>query len=216
MIKENTLKYLGYGQQELSGNIEKLLHECIQEVEQISQPKVFCRKFTLEHKPLRIKESGSVIEGSHTAELLEQCQECLLIGCTLGMVLERKLKYYSKINMTKATVMDAAASAFLEDFCDRYEDTLGYKNRTYRLCPGYGDFPIKFNQIIAEILEIRKHLGVSITQNCLLIPQKSMLGLIGIGSDKRTKQCGQCVMLDDCRFRKRGKRCYQNESEKIY
>lgn len=68
-------------------------------------------------------------------DMLEDCEECILIGCTLGIVMERKIKFYAKVNMTKSTVMDAAASAYLEEYCDRYEETLGFDNRTYRACP---------------------------------------------------------------------------------
>ena len=49
--------------------------------------------------------------------------------------MERKIKFYAKVDMTKSTVMDAAASAYLEEYCDRYEETLGFDNRTYRACP---------------------------------------------------------------------------------
>lgn len=145
------------------------------------------------------------------ADMLKDCEECLLIGCTLGIAMERKIKFYAKINMTKSTVMDAAASAYLEEYCDRYEETLGFDNRTYRACPGYGDFPLEFNRRIAILLDISKKIGVTITPNNLLIPQKSMLGLIGIGSDKRKKSCENCVMKEDCPFRKRGQRCYRND-----
>ena len=97
------------------------------------------------------------------------------------------------------------------EYCDRYEETLGFDNRTYRACPGYGDFPLEFNKRIAILLDIPRKIGVTITPNNLLIPQKSMLGLIGIGSDKRKKSCGNCVMKEDCPFRKRGQRCYRTD-----
>lgn len=214
MIKETTLKYLGYGNQEISDEINHMIDSCIQEVKKVSQPGVVCQKFSLATNPLRIEETGDEILGEQMKELLEDCEECLLIGCTLGITLERKLKYYSRIDMTRATVMDAAASAYLEAFCDEYEEKLGYPNRTYRACPGYGDFPLEFNRKIARILNIHKRLAITMTPDHLLIPQKSMLGLIGIGTKKRKKQCGNCVMKEDCCFRKRGQRCYETELEK--
>lgn len=214
MIRETTLKYLGYGNQEISDEINHMIDSCIREVKKVSQPGVVCQKFSLARNPLRIKETGDEILGEQMKELLEDCEECLLIGCTLGITLERKLKYYSRIDMTRATVMDAAASAYLEAFCDEYEEKLGYPNRTYRACPGYGDFPLEFNRKIAGILNIHKRLAITMTPDHLLIPQKSMLGLIGIGTEKRKKQCGNCVMKEDCCFRKRGQRCYETELEK--
>lgn len=212
IVRENALRYLGYQAPMFEGltlEISNLLDECIEEIKQTAQPKVAAKKFKLAKGPLRLKESGDEILGQQMADMLKDCEECLLIGCTLGIVMERKIKFYTKINMTKSTVMDAAASAYLEEYCDGYEETLGFDNRTYRACPGYGDFPLEFNRRIVILLDISKKIGVTITPNNLLIPQKSMLGLIGIGSDKRKKSCGNCVMKESCPFRKRGQRCYR-------
>ena len=131
-----------------------------------------------------------------------------LMACTAFLLNDLDLFHTEK---EEAAVMDAAASAYLEEYCDRYEETLGFDNRTYRACPGYGDFPLEFNKRIAILLDIPRKIGVTITPNNLLIPQKSMLGLIGIGSDKRKKSCGNCVMKEDCPFRKRGQRCYRTD-----
>ena len=214
IVRENALRYLGYRAplfEGLTPEISNLLDECIEEIKQIADPKVVVKKFKLAKDPLRLSESGDEIIGQQMEDMLKDCEECLLIGCTLGIVMERKIKFYAKINMIKSTVMDSAASAYLEEYCDRYEEILGFTNRTYRACPGYGDFPLEFNRRIAILLDISKKIGVTITPNNLLIPQKSMLGLIGIGSDKRKKSCGNCVMKEDCPFRKRGQRCYRTD-----
>ena len=221
IVRENALRYLGYRSQTvidnkpvfegLTSEISDLLNECMDEIKQIAQPKVVVKKFKIAKDPLRLEESGDEIIGDQMADMLKDCEECLLIGCTLGIAMERKIKFYAKIDMTKSTVMDAVANAYLEEYCDKYEETLGINNRTYRACPGYGDFPLEFNRRIAILLDISKKIGVTITPNNLLIPQKSMLGMIGIGSDKRKKSCGNCVMKEDCPFRKRGQRCYRND-----
>lgn len=149
VVRENALKYLGYQAPMFEGltpGISSLLGECIEEIKQIAQPKVIVKRFKLAKDPLRLEESGDEILGQQMEDMLEDCEECILIGCTLGIVMERKIKFYAKVNMTKSTVMDAAASAYLEEHCDRYEETLGFDNRTYRACPGYGDFPLEFNK----------------------------------------------------------------------
>lgn len=208
MIKETALKYLGHTGQNITEDMERLLDECIKEVRQVSQPKVISQRFDLSAEPLKIKDLDLCLPGEQLKDAFAQCTHCLLLGATLGITLERKIKYYGKINMTKAAVMDAVSSAFLEEYCDEYEEGLGYPNRTFRLCPGYGDIPLSLNREIARVLEIGKRLGITLTPDNLMIPQKSMLGLIGIGAPKRKKQCGQCVMRVDCPFRKRGQRCY--------
>lgn len=208
MIKENAPKYLGHTGQQITDEMESLLDECIREVKQVSQPKAVSRRFELFGALPQIKELGLSLPGDQIREAFLQCSHCLFIGATLGVTLERKVKYYEKSNMTKAAVMDAVGSAYLEAYCDEYEEGLGYPNRSYRLCPGYGDIPLSLNREIARVLDVGKTLGVTLTPDHLMIPQKSMLGLIGIGTPERKKQCGQCVMREDCVFRKRGQRCY--------
>lgn len=208
MIKENALKYLGHTGQQITDEMESLLDECIRDVKHVSQPKVVSRRFDLSGDSLEIRELGLSLPGNQIREAFLQCSHCLFIGATLGITLERKIKYYEKSDMTKAAVMDAVSSAYLEAYCDEYEESLGYPNRSYRLCPGYGDIPLSFNREIARVLDIGKTLGITLTPDNLMIPQKSMLGLIGIGTPERKKQCGQCVMREDCVFRKRGQRCY--------
>ena len=211
MIKKAALRYLGYGSQKASQQVEILLDECIEEIKQTAQPKVAAALFHLDHEPLCIHETGDLIPGKQMEELLADCEKCLLTGGTLGTAMERKIKMYEKVNMTKAVVMDAAASAYLEVFCDEYEENLGFPDRTSRACPGYGDFPIEFNKKIAKILDVSKKLGISMTESGLMIPQKSMLGVVGIGNTGRKKNCRDCVREKDCPFRKRGERCYEIE-----
>lgn len=208
MIKENALKYLGHTGQQITDEMEILLDECIRDVKHVSQPKVVSRRFDLSGDSLEIRELGLSLPGNQIREAFSQCSHCLFVGATLGITLERKIKYYEKSDMTKAAVMDAVSSAYLESYCDEYEESLGYPNRSYRLCPGYGDIPLSLNREIARVLDIGKTLGITLTPDNLMIPQKSMLGLIGIGTPERKKQCGQCVMREDCVFRKRGQRCY--------
>ena len=193
MIKKAALRYLGYGSQKASQQVEILLDECIEEIKQTAQPKAAAALFHLDHEPLCIHETGDLIPGKQMEELLADCEKCLLTGGTLGTAMERKIKMYEKVNMTKAVVMDAAASAYLEVFCDEYEENLGFPDRTYRACPG------------------SKKLGISMTESGLMIPQKSMLGVVGIGNTGRKKNCRDCVREKDCPFRKRGERCYEIE-----
>ncbi len=187
------------------------MDESILEIGQTAQPKAAAVLVHLNQKPLRIRETGDLILGKQMRELLEGCETCLLVGATLGIAMERKIKMYEKVNMTKAVVMDAAASAYLEVFCDKYEEGLGFADRTYRACPGYGDFPLEFNKKIAKILDVSKKLGITMTKSGLMIPQKSMLGVVGIGNTGQKKSCEACVRKKDCPFRKRGERCYEIE-----
>ena len=94
VVRENALKYLGYQAPMFEGltpGISSLLGECIEEIKQIAQPKVIVKRFKLAKDPLRLEESGDEILGQQMEDMLEDCEECILIGCTLGIVMERKI-----------------------------------------------------------------------------------------------------------------------------
>jgi hypothetical protein len=104
--------------------------------------------------------------------------------------------------------MDAIASSYLEYLLDEYEKTLDLNERTYRFAPGYGDVPLSLNIPLSKVLDIYKTIGVSYTSGGLFIPQKSMLGFIGIGKSNKLKHCGHCIRKKECLLRKENKRCW--------
>ena len=58
VVRENALKYLGYQAPMFEGltlGISSLLGECIEEIEQIAQPKVIVKRFKLAKDPLRLE-----------------------------------------------------------------------------------------------------------------------------------------------------------------
>ena len=83
VVRENALKYLGYQAPMFEGltlGISSLLGECIEEIEQIAQPKVIVKRFKLAKDPLRLEESGDEILGQQMEDMLEDCEECILLS----------------------------------------------------------------------------------------------------------------------------------------
>lgn len=210
MIKENALKYLGYLDNQVDSNTEILLNECLKELEQVT-PKFMYQIYTLTHHPLTIKELNLTINYPDLIDLFDSCDRIVIIACTLGLQLDQQLRYYSKINLTKMTVMDALASSYIEIKCDEYEAKQNFGKRTFRFCPGYGNVPLELNKNLANALNCSKHIGLTVQESNLLLPQKSMIGLIGLGDEKLTKHCFSCVNKENYMYRKRGQRCYKKD-----
>lgn len=210
MIKENALKYLGYLDNQVDSNTGILLNECLKELEQVT-PKFMYQIYTLTHHPLTIKELNLTINYPDLIDLFDSCDRIVIIACTLGLQLDQQLRYYSKINLTKMTVMDALASSYIEIKCDEYEAKQNFGKRTFRFCPGYGNVPLELNKNLANALNCSKHIGLTVQESNLLLPRKSMIGLIGLGDEKLTKHCFSCVNKENCMYRKRGQRCYKKD-----
>lgn len=207
MIKQQALKYLGYHNQLLDDDFDKLYDICEQEVIEQSHFKQVHQIYTLTDD-LMIQELNISLLFGDTKYYLQGCHHVMLIGATLGIGVERRIKYTSKIDMSKAVIMDAIASSYLEYALDEYEKTLDLKDRTFRFAPGYGDVPVSLNREFYKYLNMYKYLGVTLTESGLFVPQKTMLCFIGIGKDHRHKECGHCIRKDTCILRKDNKRCW--------
>ncbi len=207
MIKENALKYLGYQKQELSDDFYALLDECEKEVKRYSYFKATHKLFHLDDE-FNIIELNISIKFNDTKVYLKGCHSIIILAGTLGIALERRLKYIQKIDMTKAVVMDAISNSYLEYLMDEYEKKLNLEKRTFRFAPGYGDVPLSLNVTFSKVLDVHKNIGLTYTKGGLFLPQKSMLGFIGVGKQSLKKHCGNCIKKESCSLRKENKRCW--------
>ena len=65
---------------------------------------------------------------------------------------------------------------------------------------------MKDNLCIASLVKANK-IGISFLDSGLMIPMKSMTGIVRIGGEGR-KSCAGCVAREACSWRKRGTTCY--------
>ena len=145
---------------------------------------------------------------------LKGCKSYKLVLMTLGKRIDDKCKYYSIVDLKKMVVFDAVSNAYLEYMSDKYEDENFEKPKTFRFCPGYqGTSTADIREIFKYI--DHKKLGVELLESNLMIPLKSMCGIVGIGKDNK-KNCGGCITKGKCNYRKEGRTCYSTDQEKKY
>ncbi len=132
----------------------------------------------------------------------------LLCATTLGIQIDRLLKRHQTTDMSYAVILDAAASAYLEHCADTYEETLPFENKGFRFCPGYGGTSLEDNKHIAEQLHPER-IGITFLSSGLMVPQKSMMGIIRLGGNSR-KTCTGCVTGQNCTYRRGGTTCYHS------
>jgi hypothetical protein len=86
----------------------------------------------------------------------------------------------------KAIVFDAYASEYVDGTLDvimsRKNESLrrtGQKLTRHRYSPGYGDLDLKYQKAIFELLDLSA-LDVTINENYLLSPEKSVIAIAGV------------------------------------
>ena len=180
------------------------------------QPRYFYRVLTVEHRPDRIRLPGAGVEltGSTARTMLAQCDQAVLLACTLGARFDAKLLAIQARDMAKAVIWDALGSAFVEAGCDQAEDDISARfpglYLTDRFSPGYGDLPLAIQPALCAALDAGRRLGVTVTPSLLMNPVKSVTAIIGLSDTPqpaRIRGCGFCNLQKTCQFHKEGKTC---------
>ena len=206
------LKYLGYRGQEIDENLRQQIERCIREVSRASVPRIVWKRLPVENSHV----DGLTLAGRDMANLLDHCQEVVLLGATIGAMVERLLMRYEVKSMSDALIMDACASTAVENVCNNFESDLRAeveqqgKYLSDRFSPGYGDLPFSENPDFCALLNVEKRIGVTQSPTHLMIPRKSVMAIMGISDHPlkmRGKGCENCPMFRNCRFRKKGVTC---------
>lgn len=160
-----------------------------------------------------VQDDDSVIEGSFLfksgviARLLEQCQKVAVFALTIGDYLEETVNQLAEDGLVlQATVLDAIGSVAVESVADfvqnRIKDVAHAKGLcvSRRFSPGYCDWDVSQQKKVFQIVN-GESAGVQLTDGCLMIPQKSISGIIGIGScDSNVENYNPCntCLKEDC------------------
>ena len=73
-----------------------------------------------------------------------------------------------------------------------------------RFSPGYGDFPIEFQEPIMRMLDCAKKIGLTMTDSYMMSPTKSVTAIIGISTEKERCPISGCEACGkkDCAYRR--------------
>ena len=216
--KEEVLRYLGYKGQDIDENLASTIEECREEIKKVITPRV-----VYSYKNIKSSDDGVevittnlILKGNDIKEHLKNSTECVLMAVTLGNEVEKRTRLYEKTNLTKALILDACATTAVEEVCDIVENGVKEKaisdgmNITFRYSPGYGDLPLDVQNIFLRVLVAQKKIGLTVSENNLLFPRKSVTAIIGIvnsGIEKKRKSCKECSNYENCSFRKEGESC---------
>ena len=211
------LRYLGHADTSPDGLVAAQLDEAEATVRRLARPRTLYRLFDLERTgdALRLRGTALDLEGRDIRAHLTDADRCILFAATLGAALDHELRRTQITDMALATILDAAASAAIEQICDSLQTELtalaDQKGRflTTRFSPGYGDMPLSQQQTLCTALDAGK-IGVGVTEHFLLTPRKSVTAILGLCPNPVAdgpNACALCQITDTCKLRKAGTPC---------
>jgi 5-methyltetrahydrofolate--homocysteine methyltransferase len=213
--KDEALRYMGH-HGEVSDSLRKIVDDCERKLLEVIHADYIFRVFDIVHceEGVRVCGSSLVFKGNDIANHLEGCKRAVLMCATLGNNADRLIRATEVNDISTAFVMDAMASAAIEDVCriadEQIKEQIPDSYFTWRFSAGYGDFPIEIQREFLETLNAHKRIGLCADENNILIPRKSVTAVAGISDKpvpKKRRGCACCNMSDSCAYRKRGDHC---------
>lgn len=211
--RNEALLYLGFKGGGVPADIDESLKRCTRLLFDTARPRTVWRRFGLLPDGT-LEGTGFRPEGHDIRALLDGCSAAVLMAATLGTEVEALLRRTQLRDMADALLLDACASAAIENVCDNLcadiEASLAPKFLTDRFSPGYGDLPLGQQAELFRVLNVTRRIGVTLSDSGLMLPQKSVTAILGVSdtpTQKRGRGCAACSLFDTCLYRKDGKSC---------
>ncbi len=192
--KSEVLRYLGYRRkQELTPAISTLVDEMMREVQDVSNARYLYQAydFTLDetNQAIYLTNTDLVLQSKQLYNHLKHAKQVVLLAATLGIEVERQVRRYELSELTKAFVLDAACVTYIEKICDLAEVDIDtqFSDRVLnrRFSPGYGDLSLEVQPQFLKTLGADRQLGLTLTENYLMIPRKSITAILGLFEDEK-------------------------------
>jgi len=151
-------------------------------------------------------EDYLVLTSKTVSYVLSDCDYAAIFLSTIGFNLEEEMtKLLEKDDMLSAIILDAIGTEAIEKTADKLQGdveglakTMGCR-ATLRYSPGYCDWNVKQQEVIFQVIDSTA-LDVKLTASCMMVPLKSVSGIIGIGKFDKTKPppCVRCKKIASC------------------
>lgn len=210
--KNEVLRYLGYKNNIADSKTLALIKDCLNELNEISKPRYTYNIYDIETMGDEINFIKTILtlKGNDICSHLKFSKKCAVMAATLGIEVDKQISINSNLKLTKAIVMDACATASIEALCDTVQIEIKNKSKkigfniTGRYSPGYGDLEIEVQPQIINVLDAYRKIGLSSTENSILIPRKSVTAFIGLQYPQTNDGELKCISCTskDCSYRR--------------
>lgn len=209
--RQEVWRYLGLGDQKPDAMLADKIESACAQLEAVMVPKEIHMRL-----PLHIQDEETFFLQNHSFQSrdmvrhLKNCQEVVLFAATLGTGVDQLIRRSEVLDMSMAVILQACAAEAIESWCDMCEAELSKEMENEhlylrpRFSPGYGDFSIHYQQELLQMLQTPKRIGLTVTENYLMVPIKSVSALIGLTTHKESchvHKCQSCPQVH-CPFRK--------------
>lgn len=189
--------------------ISALVEACIAEAQPVLEYRVCCTIGDVIRSDSAVSFCGIETSSTVIAKALSGCEQIVLFAATIGAQFDRLIAKYSRLEPSKALILQAIGAERIESLCDAFcqkTDTELHdsgKSLRPRVSPGYGDIPLHMQQDLFRVLDCERKIGLTLNESLLMSPSKSVTALAGVGACRHSSfdKCAACNKTD-CIYKK--------------
>lgn len=204
-IKE-VFRYMGGKEVTATAELISEVEAICTKMEQTAEPRYVYKLFTPEFDgDAVIIADKRFVSKSLTKHLLGAEKVAVLAG-TLGTSSDLIIRKSAVLGTVKLAAAQAAGAAMLEQVLDGACDDIERETALYalpRFSAGYGDLPLEYQADILSLCDATKRIGITLTDNMMMIPTKSVTAFVGLKSQSCSHKtgCRECNKKD-CDYRR--------------
>jgi hypothetical protein len=189
--EKEVLRSVGYDTScEPPARMKTLVHEYTQNTSQLINPiySYAVRDIDFVIGSSAFIESGVIFQSRVIAGLLKKCERVAVFALTIDGYLEEAVNHLADNGLVvQARVLDAIGSDAAEQVAEHVHQmiTEGAEAQglatSQRFSPGYCDWEVDQQRMLFRAMN-GSSAFIQLTDKCLMIPQKSISGIIGIGT----------------------------------
>jgi hypothetical protein len=207
------LRLAGYKGERPIGDIEETLAQEIQEGYRLIRPKAIYARVNIREmggESITL-DNGLILNAGHAVKDWRGSEYLGVALCTIDSALEDRVsELFLEGEYPAALMLDSVGSVAVDSVADYVNHFICQRAKDLdirigpRLSPGYGKWDLREQRVIFALLPGEK-IGVSLNENCMMIPRKSVSFCVGMGkgleSGKGIDPCRYCGM-DGCKYRR--------------
>ncbi|MCQ2450518.1 MAG: Vitamin B12 dependent methionine synthase activation subunit [Clostridia bacterium] len=163
-------------------NTKNIISSCLDEAKSALSYKVCYAVFDIHIENDTVIFPFCELKSKDLSKNLAGLDTCVIFAATVGLEIDRLIKKYAAVSPAKSVVLGAIGAERIEKLCDVFADAIksDFGETRPRFSPGYGDLPLSFQREIFKVLQMNKNIGISLGENLLMTPSKSVTAIIGV------------------------------------
>ncbi len=190
--EKEVLARLNYrrGMTEISSTMQELLDKISREALSLIEPQGIYEITLIKSRTETeiIISDEFKIRSRQVVKLLSNSKQVVLIACTIGPHLGKRVSEYEKNGeLHKATILDALGSELADETAQHINNIIVRQaffskiKPTMRYSPGYGDWNLDVQPVFLKYIGAER-IGLSSNDSHTLVPEKSITALMGMNS----------------------------------